>query len=323
MRNEAELLVLAAPEVGLLLRPAEVLEAVREAFALHSQRVGRIFPVVRERLRQGAVFGIKTGDVEDQALLGFKAAGFWPANRAMGSEPHQATIMLIDPGTGRPTCLIDGNAITTARTGAAGALGLQYLARPDSERLCVFGTGVQARIQVKLALETMRCIREVRYVTANGTPDFSFEAILEGRCASIHATDPNEAAATSDVIVTATPASGPLFATEAVRPGTHLNCVGADTRGKRELPDGLLPRARVFADDRQQSQQIGEGQWYDKIDTTEIGNLVAGDMEYCRQEDEITVFDMTGFALQDLTVARLLYRRAMHERLGTRIPWPW
>ena len=94
--------------------------AVREAFVLHSQRAGRVFPVVREKLHTGGVFGIKSGDVANQDLLGFKAAGFWPGNRA-GGEPHQATVALFDPATGRPLCIMDGNAITTARTGAAGA----------------------------------------------------------------------------------------------------------------------------------------------------------------------------------------------------------
>lgn len=132
MPSEANLLLLSGPQVEPLLTPGAVLDAVREAFVLHSQRLGRVFPVVRERLDTGGVFGIKSGDVQAHGLLGFKAAGFWPANRVRGGEPHQATVMLCDPAIGRPSCLIDGNAITTARTGAAGALGLQQLARPDS-----------------------------------------------------------------------------------------------------------------------------------------------------------------------------------------------
>jgi ornithine cyclodeaminase/alanine dehydrogenase-like protein (mu-crystallin family) len=116
-----------------MLLPADVLAATREAFVLHSQGEGRVFSLVREKLATGGVFGIKSGDVGAQSLLGFKAAGFWPGNRARGADAHQATIMLLDPATGRPTCLIDGNAVTTERTGAAGGLGLQ-LARPDSTR---------------------------------------------------------------------------------------------------------------------------------------------------------------------------------------------
>src|SRR3954467_2609007 len=116
MPSEYRLLMLNADVVAAYLQPDDVLAAVREAFVLHSEDKGRVFPVIREKLSTGGVFGIKAGDVQSEGLLGFKAAGFWPSNRDLGSEPHQATIMLIDPATGRPVCVIDGNAITTART---------------------------------------------------------------------------------------------------------------------------------------------------------------------------------------------------------------
>ena len=154
MPSDAHILLLDSRQVAALLEPNEVLAAVTEAFVLHSEGRGRVFPVVREKLAGGGVFGIKAGDVPDQALLGFKAAGFWPDNRALGGEPHQATVVLIDPATGRPDCIIDGNAITTMRTGAAGGLGLINLARSDSRRLAVFGTGVQAKVPVRSELAT-------------------------------------------------------------------------------------------------------------------------------------------------------------------------
>ncbi|CAG9209732.1 Ornithine cyclodeaminase [Paraburkholderia tropica] len=321
--SDATLLTLSGPQVQPLLKPDEVLEAVREAFVLHSSGKGRVFPVVRERLDTGGTFGIKSGDVQDEALLGFKAAGFWHANRSVGGEPHQATVMLFDPATGRPLCIVDGNAITTARTGAAGKLGLQTLARPDSKRLCVFGSGVQARVQLDLALDVFREIEIVRYVTSRGKPDTDFEAAFAGRCALKHSIDPNEAVSESDIVITATPGSGPLFSADAVRPGTHINAVGTDTKGKRELPEGILQKARIFVDDKTQSRQIGEGQWGDKQDEIEIGRILAGEIEVSRQPDDITLFDMTGLALQDLTVARMLYQRALADGHGTPIAWPW
>jgi alanine dehydrogenase len=323
---DAMLLLLDKHQVNALLSPDDVLKAVREAFVLHSDREGRVFPVVREPLSTGGVFGIKSGDVQAQGLLGFKAAGFWPANRQRGGEPHQATILLIDPATGRPLCVIDGNAITTVRTGAAGGLGLQQLARPDSTRVCIFGTGVQARIQLDFALRLVPSLREVRYVSADGQRNAAFEDNFAARCSIAPATDRNAAVAQSDIVITATPGGGALFDLEAVQPGTHLNCVGADTRGKRELPDGLLPRVRLFVDDRTQAQQIGETQWAPHMpDTasTELGDLLSGKASFERAPGDITVFDMTGLALQDLTVARLLHERAAATGTGTRLAWPW
>ncbi|MGJ7500903.1 ornithine cyclodeaminase family protein [Variovorax sp. ZT5P49] len=321
--SEAQLLLLDKHQVDALLSPDDVLQAVREAFVLHSEREGRVFPVVREPLRTGGVFGIKSGDVQAQGLLGFKAAGFWPANRQRGSEPHQATILLIDPATGRPLCVIDGNTVTTVRTGAAGGLGLQQLARPDSARLCLFGTGVQARIQLDFALRLVPSLREVLYISTNGQRNAAFEAHFTGRCDLAPASDRNAAVAQSDIVITATPGGGALFDLEAVQPGTHLNCVGADTRGKRELPGGLLPRVRLFVDDRTQAQQIGETQWAPDTPCVELGDLLSGKTLVERADDDITVFDMTGLALQDLTVARLLHARAAETGTGTRIAWPW
>lgn len=323
MPADAQLLLLDKQQVESMLLPVDVLEAVREAFVLHSQGEGRVFPVVREALSTSGVFGIKSGSVPAQGVLGFKAAGFWPGNREQGGEPHQATVMLIDPATGRPLCVIDGNAITTQRTGAAGGLGLQQLARPGSTRLCVFGAGVQAQVQLSFALRLMPSLREVRYVTFDGKPNAAFEARFATQCQLAHALDGNAAVADSEVVITATPGAGPLFDVAAVQPGTHLNCVGADTKGKRELPEGLLAWARLFVDDLTQARQIGETQWAPDTPATELGDLLTGKAQANRQPADITVFDMTGLALQDLTVARFLYTRALAAGTGHRLAWPW
>ena len=324
MRADATLLLLDKDVVEQLLTPAEVTQAVREAFVLHGRREGRVFPVVREQLATGGVFGVKSGDVPSQGLLGFKAAGFWPRNREAGGEPHQATILLFDPATGRPQCVIDGNAITTVRTGAAGGLGLELLARPDSSRLTVFGTGVQARSQLRFALRTLPRLSSVQYVSVDRRADPAFESMFAEHCDIRCARDADQAVAESDVVITATPVGGQLFDASAVRAGMHFNCVGADTAGKRELPAGLLQRARVVVvDDREQAQQLGELQWARETPCIELGTLLLREAPFSRAAADITVFDMTGLALQDLTVARLIYERARAQSLGTRIGWPW
>lgn len=323
MPTDAKLLLLDKATVESALDANDVLAAAREAFVLHSQRAGRVFPVVREKLHTGGVFGIKSGDVGSQDLLGFKVAGFWPHNRELGGEPHQATVVLIDPATGRPLCIMDGNAITTARTGAAGGLGLQQLARADSTRLCIFGTGVQARIQLRFALRMLPGLRHVQYVSVTGKREAAFEAEFRDQCDIGLATDRNDAVAGSDVVITATPGGGALFETDAVQPGTHLTCVGADTAGKRELPPGVLERARIVVDDIEQARTIGECQWMPALPCMEIGDLLSGTATIARAPQDITVFDMTGLALQDLTVARFLYQKAMVQGTGAYVAWPW
>jgi ornithine cyclodeaminase len=357
MPDNARLLLLDRDQAAALLRPDDVLAAVRESFLLHASGAGRVFPLVREALPAG-VFGIKSGGVAEQDLLGMKAAGFWPGNRPLGADGHQATIMLFDPATGRPQCLIDGNAVTTARTAAAGALGLMALARADSENLCVFGTGVQGAAHVDYALRVVPGLKRVRYLTSDGRRDPQFEARFAQRCEissgatgvaaapAIHsdaaraaATAPpavavhaaalraaaDAAVADSDIVITTTPGRGPLFSAAAVRPGTHLNCVGSDTRGKRELPDGLLGLARIWADDLTQARAIGELQWSPNTPADEFGALLArsAPARHCIAADTITIFDMTGIALQDLSVARMLQQRALANGTGTNIAWPW
>jgi ornithine cyclodeaminase/alanine dehydrogenase-like protein (mu-crystallin family) len=323
MPSEAQLLMLDRDAVAAVMTTDMIDRAVRDAFALHSAGQGRVFPVVREALSTGGIFGIKSGDVATRALLGFKAAGFWSRNRELGGEPHQATIMLLDPATGRPRCIMDGNAITTARTAAAGELGLRVLARADSTSVCVFGTGVQARAQLSAALRTLPLLRTVRYVSHDGRPNPDFEACFDGTCHPILAVDADAAVAASDVVITATPGAGPLFSAAAVRPGTHLNCVGADTRGKRELPESLLERCRLVVDDSEQARSIGETQWAPSVPHVEFGDLLTGKCAFNRQADDVTVFDMTGLALQDLVVGEYLYDAANAARIGCLISWPW
>ncbi|MCX7290230.1 ornithine cyclodeaminase family protein, partial [Janthinobacterium sp.] len=240
-------------------------------------------------------------------------------------EPHQATIMLLDPATGRPVCIIDGNAITTVRTGAAGALGLQLLARPDSAQLCVFGTGVQARVQTEYALRVLPRLRQLRYVSSTGQAHAGFEAAFADRIAIAHAPDADAAVALSDVVITATPGRGPLFSAAAVRPGTHINAIGADTRGKRELPPGLLARARLVVDDAAQARSIVEAQWAPDVPCHSLGDLLDARAALDRSAGDITVLDLTGLALhlQDLTVARLVHSQAAAAGSGIDISWPW
>lgn len=327
MRNQAQLLLLDRDAIAGLLTTDIALDATNTAFTLHGHGQGRSFPVVRESLATGGVFGIKSGDVAARDVLGFKAAGFWPSNRELGGEPHQATVMLFDPATGRPRAILDGNAITTARTAAAGELGLRTLARQDSVSVCVFGTGVQAGAQLAAALRALPALREARYVSRSGRPDERFEAqfaaLASGHCALEHAPDADAAVAASDVVITATPAREVLFSASAVRPGTHINCVGADTRGKRELPDGLLQLAKVFVDDLTQASALGELQWAPATACLPLGGLLTGRLQFKRDREDITIFDMTGLALQDLVLAEYLYQAARQDGVGLGIHWPW
>lgn len=187
----------------------------------------------------------------------------------------------------------------------------------------VFGTGIQAKAQLAFALGTLPSLTHVNYVSSDREPRSDFESLFAGQCVLRCAANADEAVAQSDLIITATTGSGPLFHETAVRAGTHLNCVGADTRGKRELPVGVLDRARIVVDDLEQARELGELQWAPQTPSVEMGDLLTGRAEWRRDVADISIFDMTGLALQDLTVARLIHRRATDLGLGVTVAWPW
>ncbi|GLS20237.1 hypothetical protein GCM10007874_32540 [Labrys miyagiensis] len=169
----------------------------------------------------------------------------------------------------------------------------------------------------------MPSIQRVHYLTRTGRPDRAFETAFGHLCELRHAHEVDAAVSDSDVVVTATPGGGPLFPLAAVRPGTHINCVGTDTKGKQELPEGLLRRTRLFADDCDQSRSIGECQWDAQCPMIAIGDILTNKVAFTRRPDDITVFDMTGLALQDLTVAEMLWQQAKAKGHGTTVAWPW
>jgi alanine dehydrogenase len=321
------LLVLNAQCLSALITSELAIAAAREAFELHSSEGGDTYPVVREPLGQGpapAVFGIKSGAIESQRLIGLKAAGFWNHNRSLDKPAHQATIVLIDSHTGRAQALLDGNAITTARTGAAGYWGIQLLAPQAARRICVFGTGVQAAVQLDYALRARPLATQVTYISHHAQPDLAFEAYFSKLCELRHSARAEPAVESADIIITATPGRAILFQAGALRSGQHINAVGADTRGKRELPSGTLELAtHIWADDLTQARELGECQWNPERQVQEIGSLLLGHTSYQRNAQDLTLFDMTGLALQDICLARQLVQAAQSQGLGQRIDWPW
>jgi ornithine cyclodeaminase/alanine dehydrogenase-like protein (mu-crystallin family) len=145
-----EIRVLSGTDLSKILTLNEVVPAIEAAYLAASQQRAVLYPVIREPLEgSGGVFGIKSGYWPDQDSLGLKVAGYWPHNRAKGLDNHQATVVLVEPATGVPRAIIDGNFITAIRTSAAGAIGLRYLARPDARRALIIGAGVQAEAQAQ------------------------------------------------------------------------------------------------------------------------------------------------------------------------------
>ncbi len=293
-----------------LLSLEDAVPAVEAVFAAMARGDARNFPVVREALgHEDALYGFKGGFDRAGATLGLKAGGYWPHNlERRNLTNHQSTVFLFDPDSGRPTAMVGGNYLTAARTAAAAAVSIRHLARPDAKVLGMIGAGHQSTFQLRAALRQRPFERIVgwnlhpealsRLAAVAAESGLPFESVSLDRLG-----------AEADVIVTITSSFAPILMAAQVRPGTHLACMGTDTRGKQEVEAALLARARVFTDEPAQSVTIGEAQHavaaglIAETEITEIGAVINGTHPGRTSADEVTLFDGTGVGLQDLAVA--------------------
>jgi alanine dehydrogenase len=292
------------------LTPADALACMRTLFAQMAAGEADNFPVVRERPGLGdCVYGIKSGVNRASGLLGLKIGGYWPGNAARGMARHQSTVVLTDPESGAPIALVGGNVITALRTAASAALSVDVLARRDSKTLGIIGAGGQALSHAQAVL-AVRDFDQVLVWNRTPEPAARLVSALGPRASLAETADALVSA--SDVVVTITGAMAPLFSADAVRPGTHFACMGADTAGKGETPEGLLRMARLFVDSAAQARTLGECQRVpERAEAlTPLGAVILGRASGRIADDEVTLFDGTGLGLQDLAMAQLVLSKA-------------
>ena len=323
------MLVISEQDARALVSIEDAIAAVEKTFAAMARGEARNYPVVRERVGyQDAVYGVKTGCDASAPILGLKAGGYWPHNLAKGLTNHQSSTLLFDPETGRASALVSANYLTGVRTGAASAIATRYLSRPDSSVLGIIGTGVQSVYQLRATL-AVRPIRKVHAWDPSPENLAAFgRTVAELGLAYAPQTDCRAVVANADILITLTPAQQALVEKSWVRAGTHINAMGADTKGKQELDPALVASAAVFVDEAAQAISIGECQHaYNAGLITEqslrgsLGAVIAGFCEGRRTAQEITLFDGTGVALQDLVVADLAVRLAAERGLGCRVAY--
>ncbi|HZI67889.1 MAG TPA: ornithine cyclodeaminase family protein, partial [Thermoanaerobaculia bacterium] len=251
----------------------------------------------------------------------------FPGNPARSGRPTiQGVVLLFDADDGAPLAVLDSIEITLLRTAAATAAAAKRLARPDSRVATVCGCGEQGRVQldaIALALPLERV--HVFDADPGRARSFAAESGRRHSFAVEAADDLPSAVRESDVVVTCTPARGALFAADDVRPGTFLAAVGADSHGKQELDPRLLARAKVVVDSLDQCAEIGEIQHalaaslVSREDVhAELADVLDDRKPGRTSADEITVFDSTGTALEDVAAAIAVYEKAVAAGRGTR-----
>ncbi|WP_296477412.1 ornithine cyclodeaminase family protein, partial [Roseinatronobacter sp.] len=258
------------------------------------------------------------------ALLGVKAGGYFPGNAARNIPNHQSTVYLFDPDSGKPTAMVGGNLLTALRTAAASAISIKHLARADSEVLGMVGAGHQSAFQMRAAVRARGFKKVIGWnyhpEMLSRLADTAAELGLPFEAVSLE-----QLGAEADVIITITSSFDAILQDDHIRPGTHLACMGTDTKGKQEVDAAILARASVFTDEVAQSVSIGEAQHavaaglLSEAAIAEIGAVINGAHSGRASAEEITVFDGTGVGLQDLAVASRAVELAVARGLAQEI----
>jgi ornithine cyclodeaminase len=305
-------IVIPEQQSAALITHEIAFDAVREALIAAADERSDSFPtVLGHGSRAADSFAIKSAATAEVA--GLKVGSYWPGNGDRGLARHNSLILLFDQEVGKIGAAIEAGQVNAYRTAAADAVAADVLARADAKTLAVFGSGHQALYECA-ALSRVRPIETVLVVARDPDRGAAFVQRLEARGLNGTLASPEQACEAADIVVTATTSRAPLFDARWIRPGTHVATMGSDAVGKQELPEELLRTARLFCDWPTQSTAIGEFQHVAErvssgiVDLIAIGDVLAGRAPGRQTADEVTVFDSSGIALQDLYVGTALLR---------------
>jgi len=317
-------LLLRRREIEELLSMSEALRVVEKAFKLKAQGKA-IMPrkIYLDLSEYQGDYRAMPAYIDGSA--GVKWVSRYQNNRKYNLPAVMAIITLCDPKTGYPLVIMDGTLITRMRTGAAGGIAVKYLARKDSSVIGLIGAGIQARAQLLAISEVLPRIEEVKVFDQYQDARLRYAEEMGAELnISICPVETVEAATEADIVVATTYATGPVVKKQHIRPGTHINAIGADAQGKQELEADLLSGAKIVIDEIEQACHSGEinvplSQGQLKVEDIygTLGEVAAGMKQGRENDEEITIFDSTGLAIQDMVCAKLVYEKAKEKKVPT------
>jgi alanine dehydrogenase len=302
-----------AADVERALSPHEAYDAVKAAFVAYARREWSMPPKVYVTNYPAGDFRAMPALGDGHALL--KWVTSFPGNPTHGLPTVTGLVLLSDASDGRLLALLDASAITALRTAAAAVLAADTLCRPEASTYAVVGCGVNGA-------ETARML-----VAQGATPlvwdvDGNRRRAVAERLGAREAASPEEALA-CEVVMTVTPGREVVFSDGSLQPGQHVSLMGADGPGKAEVAIDELRRAHLFCDDWEQASHGGElaaafeAGVVARDDVTELGQVLIGDADGRRSAGDVTLFDSTGLAIQDLAIAKAAYAKANEFDLQT------
>ncbi len=329
------MLVLSAQDVKQALPMAEVIAAMKQAYAALS--AGQAEVPLRARLPVAPHEGVSLFmpafvQGKEQESLAVKVVSLFPHNVPRGLPLIHAAVLVLEADTGRPLSLLEGGSLTAIRTGAGAGAAADLLARPDCRVGAVFGAGVQARTQLE-AMCTIRPLQTIWVYDPNPERTKAFIRDMAGQ-GSVPgdlrpAASPQEAAASADIIAAATTSLTPVFADADLKPGVHIGAVGSYTPDMQEIPAAAIARALVVVDSRSASlaetgdliQPIAAGLFTADHIHAELGEIVLGQKTGRTSATQITYFKSVGVAVQDAVAAQLALSNAQKMGLGQQVAW--
>jgi ornithine cyclodeaminase/alanine dehydrogenase-like protein (mu-crystallin family) len=325
------MLVLGYDEVSRLLPMNECIEVMKDALAALAR--GEMYLPLRFVVRPPAAAGfiglMPSYRGGERPAFGLKAINVIPDNpRLRGLDAHQGGVLLSDGETGEPVAFLNASAITEIRTAAVSAVATRALARKGARGLAILGAGVQARSHLdamaalggfERARVWSRTAEHARKLASEADTPFHLEAVGSAE----------EAVRGADVVVTATAATEPVVRREWIADGVHINAVGACLPHVRELDTQTVADAAFFTDRRESAENEAgdfvlareEGAVAPEHIRAELGEVVAGMVDGRRADDEITVFESLGIAIEDLAAADHVVQRARKEGVGAEVPF--
>lgn len=305
----------------------DALAAVEEAFRQHGlKQVQMPVKIYLDFKRHSGDLRCMPAYLEELDIAGVKIVNVHPNNPKKGLPSVMAVVLLNDPRTGAPLAAMDGTYLTDMRTGAAGGIAAKYLARRNSKVLGIVGSGRQARTQL-LATSEIFNLEQVKVASRSIKDCEKFKREMEKFVdCEITIAGTVQEVCDCDILATTTPVREPIVKSEWILEGTHINAIGADAPGKEELEPSLLKRAKVVVDDFAQAVHSGEvnvpiakGLLSESEIYAELGEIIAGKKAGRESESEITIFDSTGLAIQDVATASMVYRRAKRRKIGRKV----
>lgn len=307
-------------EVTQLIDMRESIDALRDTF--NQQGLNNVINNPRQRVRTGkSMLHYLAGALPHLGVMGYKA---YISSR----EGLKFRVFLHNIDDGALLSVMDGNYMGMIRTGAVTGLATSYMSREDSSVLGVFGTGFQAEGQIKAVCE-VRNIGTIKIYGRNEERKTGFCNIMAEQLSAeiIPVDDPDQVVEGSDIIVTATTSSTPVFEGKLLRNGTHINAIGGNFLFKREIDEKTVNASRVIAVESVEQCRIESGElvtsaekgkiFWDQI--IELGDIVSGRINGRYNENDITLFKSVGIAIEDICIARYLYDKALETNIGKEI----